>query len=63
MSGMNDGGARMNYDTGAMRETSTNKGAYEWLAPYGAGAHAIWLRILWPRVEEYAIGLGEGNPV
>lgn len=44
-SGMNDGGARMTYDTGAMREPSTNKGAYELVSPFALERIAIWYEL------------------
>ena len=44
-SGMNDGGARMTYDTGAMREPSTNKGAYELISPFALERIAIWYEL------------------
>lgn len=45
MSGMNDGGARMTYDTGALREPSTGKGAYELISPFALERIAIWYEL------------------
>lgn len=44
-SGMTDSGARMTYDTGAMREPSTNKGAYELVSPFALERIAIWYEL------------------
>ncbi len=40
-----DGGARINYDHGAMREPSTGKGAYELISPFAWERIAIWYEL------------------
>lgn len=45
MQAMNDGGGRMTYDTGAMREPSTNKGAYELVSPFALERIAVWYEL------------------
>ena len=40
-----DSGARINYDHGAMREPSTGKGAYELISPFAWERIAIWYEL------------------
>jgi hypothetical protein len=42
---MQDSGARINYDHGAMREPSTGKGAYELISPFALERIAVWYEI------------------
>lgn len=45
MQGMNDGGQRMTYDHGGMREPSTGKGAYELISPFALERIAKWYEL------------------
>lgn len=42
---MQDSGQRINYDGGAMREPSTNKGAYELVSPFALERIAVWYEL------------------
>ena len=42
---MQDGGERITYDHGAMREPSTNKGAYELVSPFALERIAVWYEL------------------
>ena len=42
---MQDGGERINYAGGAMREPSTNKGAYELISPFALERIAVWYEL------------------
>lgn len=42
---MNDGGARMTYNGGGMREPSTGKGAYELVSPFALERIAKWYEL------------------
>ncbi len=42
---MNDGGARMTYENGGMREPSTGKGAYELVSPFALERIAKWYEL------------------
>ena len=42
---MQDGGERINYAGGAMREPATNKGAYELVSPFAWERIAIWYEL------------------
>ena len=42
---MADGGERINYAGGAMREPSTNKGAYELVSPFALERIAVWYEL------------------
>ena len=45
MQAMNDGGARMTYENGGMREPSTGKGAYEMVSPFALERIAVWYEL------------------
>lgn len=42
---MNDGGERMTYANGGMREPSTGKGAYELVSPFALERIAVWYEL------------------
>ena len=45
MQAMNDGGERMTYDHGGMREPATGKGAYELISPFALDRIAVWYEL------------------
>lgn len=51
LQGINDGGARHTYDTGASREPATGKGRYDLITPIGLMRLAKWYEL---GAEKYA---------
>lgn len=45
LSQMQDGGERMTYENGGMREPSTGKGAYELISPFALERIAMWYEL------------------